>query len=130
MDIAAIIETPEDYGFNWAYGKIEKDSMVLSAQAPHIVITDVAKFQDKFPGIILNVLNGSNSVRVGCQSITRSTLWADRNTTPETLKQKCLAWLLGVKAATVTTVEVYVLPDGSKTKDKAEALKAWSEANH
>lgn len=141
-DATAILADTQAYGFRFAEEDVSKgrgnDKRVIGS-GPILIITDPVTFEEHFPGRIAAMLDGS-SARVVSQRVVRDTWdsWLatmpdERGPKPESegLKVKVLSAVLGVKARTPSVVEVkvYMLPDGTETKDQQEALDAWKEAN-
>lgn len=138
MDYAKIAANPADYGFKWEIEEVQKqygdhatDRQVVG-EIPIIVVTDFPKFRESFgDDLLTDWLNKSNSIRVACQNKGRPAV-ANGNPDMEELKEAAVRLLCGARSRTVRVetreVETYILPDGSKTLDKDEALTAWKNA--
>lgn len=137
-DSNAILKDTKAYGFEFAEESVSEkqgNTSIEVGKGPILIITNPGLFDQKFPGRIVAMLNGS-SPRVISQRVVRDA-WTQyrsekaekRGPKPdmESLKPRVLNAILGVKSRGPVVVErkVYVLPDQSTTDNEAEFRKAW-----
>lgn len=137
-NLSAILQDSDAYGFQFVVEDVrEKDenTSIVIGQGPILVITKPTLFEEKFPGRIAAMLDGS-SARVISQRVVRDGWKQYRKAKPDergdkpttdSLKPRVLNAILGVKARTPVVIErkVFALPDGSTTQDEAEFRQAW-----
>lgn len=138
-DLSAILADTTAYGFTFAVEEVsegEGNDRQVIGEGPLLVITKPLTFEDKFPGRIVAMLDGS-SARVIGQRVVRDAWKAYRKPkegearppkpTADALKPRVLNAILGVKGRVAATIEVrvYALPDGSTTKDLEQFRQAW-----
>ncbi len=117
------LPSTEGLGFHWSMEPVMKKDMDLG-QVPIPVVDDVVLYETKFPGRLIQAVNGQ-SIRVTGQRIARDMKWEDRGTTDEAIAKQQLAWMSGArKARSVVTVErrIYVASDGTEFDTKEELL--------
>lgn len=127
--LARPLMEPEKYGFHFVYEDVNTDKGETNlGKAPVLVITDVVKFEQNFPGRITAMLDGS-SARVISQRVTRDALTKTRipEADRKSLEPKVFNAIMGVKSRAPIVVEkkVFGLPDGSTTTDEAAFRAAW-----
>src|SRR6266446_9609276 len=94
-EITAILAKPSEHGFEFVTAVVKKYGRT-SGPVPLIKVTDVAKFEKAFPGVILRTSNGS-SVKVTSQGIVRNA-WFDSNDHVQlSLQTRLINWLLGIE---------------------------------
>lgn len=119
-DIAAILNKPSDFGFEFVTETVKKASHSFP-NVPLIVVRDLAKFDAAFPGVATKALDGS-SIRVSGQRIVRDAAYDGVKDTNE-LKMRLVRWLLGIEQPQA----IYVGPEGRKFATEQEAEEAWIE---
>jgi hypothetical protein len=111
--ILEMLNDTSAYGFTFELGALGKgtgpDKIMYPAQ-PLLKVTDVAKFDAAFPGVILAHSDGQ-SIRVHAQRIARDLVEAEHGVKPETVKVAeiqsiCFGRVASRSGAKVTTVEV------------------------
>lgn len=134
--LAKVLADTMAYGFEFVWSNVSTDEGKTDLGiAPILKINNVEKFEKFAPGRIVAMLNSSNSPRVASQGVTRPFLIKNRLPNNErdraVLKEKVLARILEMREVQTITreVPVYVLPDGTSTKDQAAALAAWKNSH-
>ncbi len=95
-------------------------------------VGDWEKFVEHFGApSVLNMLNASNSIRVGAQAICRDLLERNANCPAEEMREAVYAWMKGVRGRSAQTITVTVvkryLVDGSLFEGSDEM--EWRQAN-
>jgi hypothetical protein len=122
--VAAILASPETYGFRWTGGDLNKDGLPMG-RCPWIQATDTHKLEDSFGSEFVLAAINDTALRVIHQGIGRDMRWSDRKVSEDTIKARIVEHMLGKKAARkVTVVErrIYVANDGTEFADKSEML--------
>ena len=124
-EINAILAEPQAYGFEFGTETVRvggRGDKGTPFDVPILTITDLGKFEEAFPGVALDALNGQ-SVRVSSQRIGRD--GAEKGTKPDEIRAHNVRWLLGIK--TTSPRNVYVGPEGRTFGTQEEAEAAWME---
>ena len=135
-NIPDMIANPQDYGFAWEYGPLNKGGMELTDAAPYMVHQNLTRMREVFgDDYFLNMANGtSGKVR---DQLLRNDIFANRDILVDDVAMKTiiLQRAFGAKkprASRVTVVEVeklvevevriYMADDGQEFTDKAEFM--------
>lgn len=130
-NLSAILAKPEDFGFEFVTETIRvggQGDKGTPHDVPVLVVRDLTKFDESFPGAVMDALDGS-SIRVQMQGIARS--WCEkRKADSDQLKSLMVQRLLGVRAPSAPrTIEVpvFVGPEGTKWETAELAAQAWQD---
>jgi hypothetical protein len=120
-------------GFIWESGEVAHEpsrrNRIVLGNAPHAKVTDVAAFEQQFPGVILKALDGT-SIKVLSQAVTRRA-WLRAKALGQKPDWKemqlgVLRALRGLKArATVVVRNVVKYSVGDELFDDAEAAREY-----
>ncbi len=103
-DVAAILADTHRFGFEFQLEMVKRDD-IKYPNTPVMVVTDLAEFDNHFPGVALESLNGQ-SVRVNSQRIGRDARVKGIHDSEE-IKAKNINWLIGIRVVSSRTVTVY-----------------------
>ena len=124
----AMIEDPTAYGFEWLSEEVRKDLdgdrkyITVGNAVPILKVTDIALFEDTFPGVVLASLDGT-SIRVKCQGVTRRMVLLNRSASTLDMQEAVLKSLHGVRTGAVR--ETYIGPHDERYSDRLEMRAAW-----
>jgi hypothetical protein len=121
-NINAIIENPAEYGFEFLTETVKKHGKT-SGPVPLIRLTDTAKFESHFPGVIVATEDGS-SIRVKSQSVVREAWFSGKKDLDSLKRMLVSSVLLGIETVANRygpgpEDEFYATPD--------ELKAAWME---
>jgi hypothetical protein len=119
-DISAMLTKPEDFGFTFLTETVKRDKQ-SSGPVPLIKVTDLDKFDENFPGVILETEDGQ-SIRVNSQRVVRDA-WFNGDKDTVSLKTRLVRWLLKIEQPTLQ----YAAADGKMYGTQEEAQKASQE---
>lgn len=118
-----------EHGFEWVIEPVSKQAgpnksdRKIVGKGPILRVTDVAKFDATFPGVILACLDGS-SIRVKAQGVVRPMLIANPNVSIDDMKDAVINNLKGVRSARRAAAPVFVGLDGKNYATQTEAAQA------
>lgn len=124
-EINAILADPQAFGFGWVKQTVrvggQGDKGTPFPDTPNLRVTDLAKFDAAFPGVVLASVNGT-SLDVMGEGVGRNAREKGVRD-PNEIKRRIVLRLLGVRAP--ATVLIYIGPDGERFTDEAAAKAAW-----
>jgi len=133
LDVEDMIDSPEKYGFKWAFGHLHRKGMQITtgSGAPCIEHVDLARMREVFGDeYFLESANGT-SARVRDQTI-RDAIWDDRSLggRDKDMKRWILTKALGqaVRTRRTTVVErivekrIYLASDGTEFETPQDCL--------
>lgn len=124
----AMIADPSTHGFDWLSEEVRKDLdgdrkyVKVGNAVPILKVTDIALFEQTFPGVVLASLDGT-SIRVKCQGVTRRMVLLNRSVTTAEMQEAVLKSLYGVR--TSASRETYIGPHDERYSDRLEMRAAW-----
>lgn len=132
QDTSALIQDGSDAGFEWKSGEVsyrpdpKQSTKVSLGNAPYVRVTDVSRFENYFPGVILQALDGT-SILVACQAVTRRMLKAVRAGAPkptdEAMRLAVINALRGIKNRGGVVVKTIIKAFGKTFESEAAYLE-------
>lgn len=130
MDKPNLIQDGTDAGFSWELGEVQyeptKGTKVSLGDAPHTKVTDVAKFEATFPGVILAALNGT-SIKVACQAVTRRMKLKNRQVSENEMRAAVINSLRGIKNRSGIVVKTVIRAFGRVFETEEQYLEFGRE---
>jgi hypothetical protein len=121
LDITALLNKPEDFGFTFLTETVKRDR-VSSGPVPLIKVISVPLFDKHFPGVLLETEDGQ-SVRVNGQRVVRDA-WFAGDHDRKSLQTRLVRWLLKIEQP---TAKFGPGPDGQFYATPDELTAAWME---
>jgi len=118
LTVEQIVAKPENYGFSFITEIVHKYGRT-SGPVPLIKMTNVSKFDENFPGVILETEDGS-SIRVAGQRVSRDAYFDSQDHDMKSLQARLVRWLLKIeqpkaKYGPGPKDEYYATPEELKT---------------